>query len=83
MTRQMTITGEAEWIGTDTEDVQHLFDRFPAARDDRGLFFWLMLKTRCPWVAQLPEQRRNELVEFLDDIESLRRRAQEQKANQS
>lgn len=80
MTRQMTIMGEAEWVGTDTEDVALLFDKYPAAEHDRGLFFWLMLKMRCPWVAQLPEQRRNELVEYLDDIESLRRRAQELKA---
>jgi hypothetical protein len=80
MTTQMTIEGEEVKVETDTRETELIVEKFPAAKTDPGLFFFLVLKHRHPWVAQLDEHRQNELRRYCYDIESLRRRRQDVRA---
>lgn len=77
MTYQTSLTGDDQYVGHDIAEARTIIRDFPYAASDRGLFFFLALKRRCKWVAQLEDAKQSELRAFCRDWESLRRRAQE------
>lgn len=81
MTHQLTIDGEAHWVGTTKQEVTQILETYPAVVDDPGHFYFLCLKTSCPWICQLPSEKQGELRHFFRDVESLRRRRQEYAAS--
>jgi hypothetical protein len=81
MPLQQNIFGEEVYVGNVTEEVSRVLSIYPAAATDTAHFLWLILRNRCPWVAQLPEPRQMELQYMLRDVENLRRRKQEWRGN--
>ena len=66
---------------TTVDEVAEILRKFPAASERPGLFFYLVLKERCPWIIQLPAEKQLELQDFLHTIVSLNRRRQEMRDN--
>jgi hypothetical protein len=81
MSLQKNLFGEDLYVGTTAEETSRVLTKFPAAASNPSLFLWLVLKQRCPWIYQLPENRQTELKAFIQDTESLRRRRQEWREN--
>ena len=82
MTFQLSITGEETWVGNDSQEIAKLLEKFPAAASNTGMFFYFALRERCPWIAQLSEDKQRDLKAFCRDTESLRRRRQEHRAKE-
>ena len=78
-TMQLTIDGNMEYVDTTVHEVREVLRKYPAAATDTGIFFYEALRERLPWVTQLPEERKIEMRKFCRDVESLRRRRQEQR----
>lgn len=78
MTTQTDIFGgETVLTGTDTAETAKILETYPAAAGDPGMFAFLILKKRCPWIAQLDESKQHQLRQFARDWPSLNRRRQE------
>lgn len=75
-----TLFGENLPNGNETAEVKRLIEKYPALIENRGHLYFYFLKERCPWVMQLPEERRNELKAFCMSIENVRRRSQDYRA---
>ena len=82
MTFQESMFGEPKYVGNDTRNVRQIIEKFPAV-DHPDIFFWTMMKHYCPALAQLPEHQQIELRAFCRDVERLRRRRQEYRAEHS
>jgi hypothetical protein len=81
VTLQPNLFGENLPQGSATDDIKRLIEKYPAVIENRNLLYWFMLKDRCPFLSQLPENHRNELKAFCASIENIRRRAQDYRAN--
>lgn len=79
MTLQTDIFGGATFSGTTKKEVEEVLEKFPAAmqEDQTALFYFLCLRTTCPWICQIPTEKQNDLKNFLRSLGSLRRRRQE------
>jgi hypothetical protein len=81
VTLNPNLFGENLPQGSETEDIRRLIEKYPAILANRGLLYWYMLKERCPFLAQLPENQRNEIKHFCGSIENIRRRSQDYKSS--
>lgn len=81
MNLQQNIFGEELFTGTAAAEVSSILERYPAAAENPGMFYWLLACDRCPWIAQLDPKRQMELRDAFYGIESARRRRQEYRAS--